>query len=93
LVSGGDSGVSVGKPHGILPAAVADLVAGGVSSAAAIASATSIAAEVCGLGQRKGYLRSGYDADLLVVDGDPLADIAALGQVSAVMVRGEMVGV
>jgi imidazolonepropionase-like amidohydrolase len=50
-----------------------------------------VAARTCGLGERKGRLRPGYDADLLLVEGDPLADISALRQVSAVVLRGQMV--
>ena len=30
----------------------------------------------------------GYEADLIVVDGDPLADIAALGRLRRVIARG-----
>jgi imidazolonepropionase-like amidohydrolase len=59
-----------------------------VSTAAALATATSLAAQVCGLGDRKGRLRAGYDADLLVVDGDPLAGIAALSRPLAVFASG-----
>lgn len=88
LVSGSDAGISSGKPHGILPMAVADLVAGGVPAADALASATSIAAEACGLGHRKGRLRVGYDADLLIVDGDLLGQVETLTRVAAVMVGG-----
>lgn len=88
IVSGADAGVSAGKPHGILPSAIADLVAGGVPADAALASATSVAAEACCLGARKGQLRPGYDADLLLVDGDPRRDIAALGRPVAVMAGG-----
>ena len=88
LVSGTDGGVARTKPHGMLPLSVAALVAGGVSTAAALATATSVAAQVCGLGDRKGWLRVGYDADLLVVEGDPVAGIAALGRPLAVFARG-----
>jgi imidazolonepropionase-like amidohydrolase len=88
LVSGADSGLSDGKPHGVLPAGIADFVASGIPPAEALASATSVAAEKCGLGPRKGRLRAGYDADVLIVDGDPLADISALERVRAVYVGG-----
>lgn len=91
LVCGADAGVSAGKPHGILPEAVIDLVDAGLSTAEALASATSVAAGTCGLGERKGRLRAGYDADLLLVDGDPLKDISALCRVSAVVLRGQVV--
>jgi imidazolonepropionase-like amidohydrolase len=91
IVSGADSGISAGKPHGVLPRAVADLVAGGISVTDALASATWLAAQACGLADRKGRLEAGYDADLLVIDGDPVTDIDSLCHVAAVMVRGEMV--
>jgi imidazolonepropionase-like amidohydrolase len=91
LVSGTDGGISAGKPHGILAAAVADLVAGGLPASKALASATSVAAGACGFGDRKGRVRPGFDADLLVVAGDPAADIRMLAQVKSVMVQGSMV--
>jgi imidazolonepropionase-like amidohydrolase len=89
MVSGVDAGISDVKPHGILALAVADLVVSGIPAADAIASATSLAADACGLGGRKGWLRAGYDADLVVVDGDPLTDIRALAAVSAVYLNGQ----
>ena len=88
LVSGVDSGVSAGKPHGILALAIADRVTAGIPSSAALASATSIAAQACGLGGRKGLLRPSYDADMVVVAGDPVTDITALTQVQAVYRAG-----
>jgi len=48
---------------------------------------------VCGLATRKGRFRAGYDADLLLVDGNPLSDIGALTHPVAVMVRGQWVDV
>jgi imidazolonepropionase-like amidohydrolase len=92
VVCGADAGIGSGKPHGILPEAVIDLVSAGLPPAAALASATSVAARACGLGERKGRLRAGYDADLLLVDGDPLTDITALRRVSTVVAGGSRVG-
>ncbi len=89
LVSGADTGISPGKPHGLVPRAIEDFVVGGIPTEAALASATSVAAEACGLGASKGRLRTGFDADVLVVDGDPFADITALTRVSAVFVSGQ----
>ena len=71
---------------------VADLGAGGVSAADARATATWCAAQSCGLGKHKGRLRAGYDADLLLVDGNPLDDIGALRRVSAVILNGAIAG-
>jgi hypothetical protein len=78
-----------GKPHGILALAIADLTAGGIPAADALASATSLAAQACGLANFKGRLHPGYDADLAIVDGDPLTDIAALTAVQAVYLGGQ----
>ncbi len=52
---------------------------------------TSVAAEACGLGERKGRIAPGFDADLLAVHGNPLTDIAALRNVAAVYRAGRRV--
>jgi imidazolonepropionase-like amidohydrolase len=88
VVAGTDGGVSPGKPHDVLPYAIEALIRIGMSPAAALVAATSRAATVCGLGERKGRLAPGFDADLLAVDGDPLHEPAALRRVRAVFVRG-----
>jgi imidazolonepropionase-like amidohydrolase len=91
LISGSDGGINPAKRHGILPYALANLVKTGVSAAAALASATGEAADVCGIADRTGRLRPGLDADLLIVDGDPCTDISAVTQVRAVVSRGRPV--
>jgi adenine deaminase len=53
-----------------------------------LAMATTSAAAALGLGTVTGQLAPGYDADLIVVDGDPLADITALGRLRRVVARG-----
>jgi imidazolonepropionase-like amidohydrolase len=90
VISGSDGGIAAAKPHGLLPVSLAFLVEGGMSTVAALASATALAADACGLGDRKGRLRAGYDADLLVVDGDPFADIGALARPVAVLAAGRV---
>jgi imidazolonepropionase-like amidohydrolase len=91
IASGADAGISAGRPHGILANAIADLVAGGIPAVDALASATSATARACGLGDREGRLRVGYDAELVVVDGDPHADIRALSAMQAVYLNGQAV--
>ena len=91
LVSGVDSGIGPAKRHGLLPHAVCELVTAGLSVAEALATATSGAAEACGVSARKGRLAPGYDADLLVVDGDLETDITAVRQPRSVLLRGQPV--
>jgi imidazolonepropionase-like amidohydrolase len=88
LVSGTDAGISPAKAHGGVGFAVLDLVAAGYPVAEALATATSGAAESCGLGSVTGRLAPGLAADLLVVDGDLSADPPALRRPVAVVVRG-----
>ena len=88
VISGDDAGITQGKRHGVFPEAVIDLAKGGASVTDALISATSGAARACGVGDRKGRLRAGFDADLLVVDGDVGADPTALRSVVMVVVGG-----
>jgi imidazolonepropionase-like amidohydrolase len=64
---------------------------GGQKPMDAITSATSLAAESLGLGDRIGTIANGYEADLIAVDGDPLRDINALSHISFVMKGGKVV--
>lgn len=57
-------------------------------NAGAIASATSAAAEWMGLGALTGSLAPGKAADIIAVDGDPLADLSALARVRSTWVDG-----
>jgi imidazolonepropionase-like amidohydrolase len=54
----------------------------------AIDDATSVNADSLRLGSRIGSLAAGYDADIIAVPGDPVADAACLRQVSFVMKGG-----
>jgi imidazolonepropionase-like amidohydrolase len=91
VISGSDGGISPGKPHGLLPKAISELVGAGMPAADALATATSAAAAACGVGDRKGLIRPGYDADLIVVDGDPLTDVDALRRLDTVVLSGRVV--
>ncbi|MGI8881102.1 MAG: amidohydrolase family protein [Jatrophihabitans sp.] len=88
LIASTDAGISAHKPHGSVHRAVSDLVDAGASVESAVAAATSGSAEACGLADRKGRLREGFDADLLIVDGDLSTDVAALAAVRSVVLRG-----
>ena len=88
VVAGTDAGIAPPKPHGVLPRGLAHLAELGLGNAGALRAGTSVAAQVCGLGERKGRVRPGFDADLLAVEGDPTADITALQRVVAVFAGG-----
>ena len=90
VVAGTDAGIGPPKPHSPLPRAVAQLVTLGMTPLDALRAVTSVAARACGLVSRKGRLAPGFDADLLVVGGDPFADPAALLDVRAVYLGGRI---
>ncbi|MGH9056547.1 MAG: amidohydrolase family protein [Acidimicrobiales bacterium] len=90
LVCSTDAGVGPGKPHRVLPHSVVAFTAA-TSSAEALMAATALAAEACGIADRKGAVVVGKDADLLAVRGNPLEDIAAIHDVVAIYARGRRV--
>ena len=63
----------------------------GMSNRQALASATTVAARALGMESEIGRIATGYSADIIAVDGDPLADIRALEQVRWTMVRGRVI--
>jgi imidazolonepropionase-like amidohydrolase len=91
LIAGTDAGIGPTKRHGLVPMAVADLVGCGMSAVQALRSATSLAALACGLDARTGRLAAGLDADLLMVDTDPLTDVSSLQRPLVVVSRGRQV--
>jgi imidazolonepropionase-like amidohydrolase len=91
FLAGADSGISSEVAHGLMHRAVSFFVEAGASTADALASATSVSAQACGLGNRKGLLRRGYDADIIVVSGDLRTDVAALSDVRSVVLGGAVI--
>lgn len=91
FVAGRDSGIARQLAHGSMHEGVSFLVDAGASVAEALVAATSRAAGACGVGQTKGSLRPGFDADMLVVDGDLSTDIALLRDVRAVFLAGRRI--
>jgi imidazolonepropionase-like amidohydrolase len=88
LIGGTDSGIGPAQPHGSMRQSVIDMVDAGIPCSQALAAATGQAARASGLSGRTGRLAPGLDADLLLVDGDPLTDITALRDVRLVLSRG-----
>jgi imidazolonepropionase-like amidohydrolase len=89
MVPGTDAGVTPGKPHDVMPHALRALVEQiGMTPLQALRAATTIAASAIGLGESKGRIAAGADADVLAVRGDPVADIGAVTNVQAVFRAG-----
>lgn len=75
IVIGTDAGVGPPKPHDVLPHAFSALVGFGVTPADSLAMMTATSARVIGLGDRKGRLAPGYDADLRAAASDDFTDV------------------
>ena len=91
MVVGSDAGIGPVKPHDVVRHAPDQLRDIGIGQAEALRMITSVAADVIGLGHRKGRIAPGFDADILAVDGDPIADPAVLHRIRAVWARGTAV--
>ncbi len=63
----------------------------GLSPMEAIQAATSVAAELLEIDDRTGTIRQGYEADLIVVDQNPLENILSLQDVLLVVNNGKVV--
>ena len=91
LVVSSDSG-STGTRIDELALLIEFLVKGvGLPAADVFHGATGLAAEVVGLAERVGTLEPGRLADLVVIDGDPLADISAMQRIHTVIKDSEVV--
>jgi imidazolonepropionase-like amidohydrolase len=85
------AGTDAGTPfnaHGDLARELALMVQHGLTPMQALVAATSAAAQNLGLADEIGTLEVGKLADLLVVEGDPVSDIAAAGRVMLVVKDG-----
>ncbi|MFI5917838.1 amidohydrolase family protein [Streptomyces anulatus] len=87
LVAGTDAGVQRAGFSG-LASALSFYSHLGMANGTIIDMATSEAARALGLGATTGRIAPGHRADLLLVDGDPLANLDALKDVRAVFAAG-----
>ncbi len=85
---GTDSAVS---PHGINAREFVLMTGLGMPPIAALASATSVDAELLGIAAKVGTLEPGKLADVIAMPGDPTVDITATGRVSFVMKEGKTI--
>jgi ABC-2 type transport system permease protein len=91
LAMGTESGV-MGLVHG--PAIHREMklwVEAGIPAAEVLAFATARAAGLMGAYPRLGAIQPGAEATLVIVDGNPLADITATERIASVIFKGELV--
>jgi imidazolonepropionase-like amidohydrolase len=92
ILPGGDYGFAW-TPHGTNAKDLEYFVKHvGMTTTEALLSATAWGGPIMRMGDQLGQVREGYLADLLLIDGDPLADITVLQQrerILAVMKDGE----
>ncbi len=67
-----------------------EMQSSGVTPMAALQAATSVAAECFGLGQRTGAIKTGLEADLIVVERSPLEQLGNLQDVLLVINNGRI---
>jgi len=91
LVTGSDAG-NVLVIHGPTVQHEMQLwVQAGIPPAVALQAATLNAAQLLRADKRIGSIHSGNDADLLLVDGNPIEDISATERISLVVFKGERI--
>ncbi len=88
IAIGSDAGV---LPHGRNGAEIVALAGMGLTPLEALRAATVNAAAAVGLAGEIGVLRPDARADLVAIEGDPLADVSAVRRVRWVMQGGQVV--
>ncbi len=91
LLAGSDSANVGCYPGAALHRELELLVAAGVPAPDVLRAATASNAAFLGLDDRIGAVRPGFEADLLLVRGDPTRDIAAVSDIVAVWADGRRV--
>jgi imidazolonepropionase-like amidohydrolase len=67
------------------------LMEAGLDALRAIRASTIVAAQLCRIGERVGLVQSGYQADLIAVPKNPLAEVRSLRRIQFVMKGGEII--
>jgi imidazolonepropionase-like amidohydrolase len=90
IAVGNDYGAITGVELGMPLTEMKLLLAAGLTPLGIIEASTRNAAFVCGQGHRLGTLEPGKLADVIIIDGDPSADLEAMDRVLAVVKGGEI---
>lgn len=92
LVTGSDAGNPLVFHGPTVQREVQLWIEAGIPAAAALQAATHNAARVIGAGERIGLIQPGYEASLVILEGNPLTDPAATERISTVIFKGGRVG-
>ncbi len=88
VIAGTDTGYDAGEPTVIDE--IQHLADEGFGAAAALDSATALSAECLGIEKRKGAIRPGLDADVVIYASDPRLDLHTLHKPLFVITRGNI---
>lgn len=91
LMAGSEAGFIYAYPGFSLHEELALLVRAGISPLDALRSATLTPAEFLGVSESLGSIEPGKFADLVVLDADPLADIANTTRINSVVLDGRYI--
>jgi imidazolonepropionase-like amidohydrolase/ABC-type multidrug transport system permease subunit len=91
LVTGSDAGSPLTLHGPTIQREVELWVEAGIPPAVALQAATYNAAQLLGVSDRIGLIREGHDANLLLVDGNPLKEIKQLESIQSVIFKGERI--
>ena len=90
IAAGTDAGGSVAR-HGFLAREIELMVDAGMTPKQALESATREGADLLGIQDQVGTIEVGKQADMILIDGDPHSDPAALRNIWAVFLGGRRV--
>ena len=90
IATGTDAGGSPAR-HGFVAREVELMVDNGMAPTAALEASTRVAAELLGIQEQAGTIEVGKQADMVLIDGDPLSDPAALRNIWAVFQSGRRI--
>lgn len=91
LVTGSDAGNPLVLHGATIQRELELWVEAGIPPAIALQAATYNAARLLGAGSRLGLIKEGYDANLLLVDGNPIKEIKQIESIQAVIFKGERI--
>ena len=90
IATGTDAGGSPAR-HGFVAREVELMVENGMTPQDALVASTRVAANLLGIADETGTIEEGKQADLVLIDGDPLSDPAALRNIWAVFQAGRRI--